>query len=76
MCSVVELYDAYILMLSDLSQSILLSLSPNQFPCETGLRVSSMGLTVKTAPPKILNNNCLNDLFRITCDYAMVCVTE
>lgn len=36
----------------------------------------SMGMAVKTGPPKILNNKCFSDLFRIACDYATVCVTE
>lgn len=64
------------IMLPESSQSVILSLSHNQFPCETGLRARSISMTVKTGPPKILNNKCLNDLFRITCGYAMVCVTE
>lgn len=63
-------------MLSESSQSIFLSLSHNQFPCETGLQARSIAMTVKTGPAKILNNKCPNDLFRITCDYVMACVTE
>lgn len=54
----------------------VLSLSHNQFPCETGPGAGSISTTVKTGHLRILNNKCLNDLFRITCDYATVCVTE
>lgn len=64
------------IMLTESSQSVFLSLSHNQFPCETGLQARSIGTAVKTGPLKILNNKCLNDSFRITCDYAIACVTE
>lgn len=63
-------------MLSEPSQSICLSLSNHPFPVKLDSQVGSIGVTVKTAPAKILNNKWLDDLFRVTCDYAMLCVTE